>query len=544
MNLGIDKALCLKLGYAVVTTQSARLSKEVVLICECFAEIYKCSSTNRLRSFRHVGASELLPLLIKLWTNTMLYRTQRENRSGEIDEGLISLARVLRVFSKLIPAKSFLINYSNGAFIGNILRDVFIWINSPSSSLLSSSTDVLWEILGLLKDLTFRSRTDDKEVLLRLEEEVLFHIISSCFVKIQDFHPRFQEWCTALTWNLVLDPPICQKLLSKIITNDNRLGTVIVEGLLRVLIQHSAHGKNSASSLKIKRNATSALGNIFSDANNHATLFRNSCEPNLSALIPQLACSAQQDFDPVIRRRAMRTIRCIAGSMVIEAKNLIQKGNLSSFLIDIISRKRAQEEEHDQDMLIQACQTVLAMKESIQAEEWTLLQTALLQLMQNTTNADVVPAAALCLSESLNENHLDPSSSCFSVQFWNNIERMVSTSLKVHAAISELLVVIVTIEKKSGTAVAQNQETASILTKTPVINALTTILLESKSSEEQARNRALEVVKVLSENESNKRPLAGNDRLLSGLVTLCLMQPSSDMKDSAKQIILQLVPEI
>ena len=72
INLGIDKALCLKLGYVVVTAQSPYVSKEAALICRCFNEVYKCSSANQLRSFRNIGATELLPLLIQLSKNHML----------------------------------------------------------------------------------------------------------------------------------------------------------------------------------------------------------------------------------------------------------------------------------------------------------------------------------------------------------------------------------------------------------------------------------------------------------------------------------------
>jgi hypothetical protein len=323
-----------------------------------------------------------------------------------------------------------------------------------------------------------------------------------------------------------------------------QVGNVIVNGLLQVLIQHSTSCKNSGLSLKIKRNATSALGNIISDSKNHSFLFQNRCETKLSALIPQLVCSAQDDSDPVIRRRAMRTIRCLAGSMDIGVKNFVQNGNLPSFLIDIISQKGMHEDENYHDMLIQACQTVIALKESINAEVWCQVQVALLQRIEDTTCTNVIPAAALCLSISMSKNPILRSPSCFSAKFWNNLERLVSTSSKVHAAVSDLLVAIATMENHLGSIEAQELENPSILTKTPVINTLTTILLESESGKEDARNQALEVVLILSENGSNKRLLAGNERLLSGLVTLCLMQPDSEIKDSAKRIILQLVPEI
>ena len=173
-NLGIDKALCLKLGYVVVTTPSGYITKEIVLICRCFTEIFKCSSTNRLRSFRQVGITELLPLLIQLWTNIIQSKSAIERRSSELDDGLVWIVRLLRIFSKLIPAKSYFINYLRGAFLGNLLRDILFWINEANLSNSHSSTEVLWVTLGLVKDLTFRSRTEDKQMLLHLEGEIFF----------------------------------------------------------------------------------------------------------------------------------------------------------------------------------------------------------------------------------------------------------------------------------------------------------------------------------------------------------------------------------
>lgn len=542
INLGIDKALCPKLGYVAVNVQGPYVSKEAILICRCFTEVYKCSSANQLRSFRHVGP-KLLPVLIELLQNYMMNGNDGGMRSREFDMGLASIFRVLRIFAKLAPAKSFLINYSQGAFLESLLREVHIWTNNPTNSSILSS-ELWWEILGLIKDLTFRSRTDDKNKLLHLEGDILFRILSDCFNKLPIFHPQFQEWCTAIIWNLVLDPPICQKLLSKSFPDGQQFGNTIAESLLAVLIQHSAHGKNSSLSLKIKRNATSALGNIFSDSRTHAIVLKHRKGAKLTTLIPQLACSAQQDLDPVIRRRAMRTIRCISSSSIIEAKDLMKKANLVPFLIDIISRKQTHEDENDHDMLIQACQTVVALKDWIKADDCAQLQGALVELIRNATNTAVIPSAACCLSVCLKESPVAPNTTSFPIKFWDNLERLVSTSCKVHGAISELLNTFVTMEEKPRAAGFQEQESLSILTSTPVVNALTTILVESKSDEAKAANQALHIIQTLAANKSNKRPLAENERLLSGLVNLCLLQPESEMKDLAKQIILELVPEI
>ena len=103
---------------------------------------------------------------------------------------------------------------------------------------------------------------------------------------------------------------------------------------------------------------------------------------------------------------------------------------------------------------------------------------------------------------------------------------------------------IAKLEKRLDLIESRNLSNPSILTKKPVVNAITTMLSESDTSQEYARNQSLEIVSILMENESNKRPLAENDKLLSGLVALCLLQPGLKTKDSAKNIILQLVPEI
>ena len=93
---GADTALCIRMGYAVVGTSfpnpvphtmkqpmkvmvssniqsknkdvknlsSHSTQKEIVLICKCLIQVYKCSIELRLQSFRHIGATELVPLLV------------------------------------------------------------------------------------------------------------------------------------------------------------------------------------------------------------------------------------------------------------------------------------------------------------------------------------------------------------------------------------------------------------------------------------------------------------------------------------------------
>jgi hypothetical protein len=545
--MGIDKALCLKLGYAAVTTQKDAIyvPKEIVLICQCLLQVFKCSSEHRLCSFRHVGVTELIPLLVQIWTNIIQNKVKIERQSSENDDGLLLIIRIVRVFSKLIPAKSSLINYLNGAFLGHLLRDMIVWMREPTLSVLYSSNEVLWEALGLVKDLTFRSQTTDKEVLLRLEEGILLKTISICCGNIKSLHPRIQEWWSSIVWNLALDRSICQILMSNNnFGNVNKDENTILDGLLQVLKDDDddINVKISGVPIRIKKNAISAIGNIVADPRNHKILFQNAVTAISSTLLPRLIHLVETDSDPVVRRRAMRTIRCLAFSTDSTTKSVVENENLSSFLVNVISRSSLHDDENDHDMLVQACQTVIALGGSITVEAWSHLEKALVQQIETTTFTKIISAAIQCLIECMRNNPSARSPS--SEMFWKRLEMSVSNSPEAHIHISSLVVMLAKIEKRSEGFAAENIENPSILTTTPVVNTVTIMLLESGLSKEDSRNQALEAVLILAENEPNRRPLAENDRLLSGLVSLCLMQPDQKNKDSIKQVILQLVPEI
>ena len=76
------------------------------------------------------------------------------------------------------------------------------------------------------------------------------------------------------------------------------------------------------------------------------------------------------------------------------------------------------------------------------------------------------------------------------------------------------------------------------------MKTLATLLSATGSELESSRNNALDVLLLLVKDEVNKRPLAESEDLLSGLVNLCLLQPEASTKKLAKQLILDLVPEL
>ena len=76
------------------------------------------------------------------------------------------------------------------------------------------------------------------------------------------------------------------------------------------------------------------------------------------------------------------------------------------------------------------------------------------------------------------------------------------------------------------------------------MNILTALISDSGPNSDETRNIALEVILILVQDDLNRKPLAENEGLLSGLVNLCLLQPDPKTKYLAKQVILDLVPEL
>ena len=101
-------------------------------------------------------------MIIQLWEKSAEMKNESNRQSSELDDGIVSIVRLLRVFSKLTPAKSYFIGISEGAFLGKLLVNISVLINEPP-------TNIMWEYLGFVKDLTFRSGIDDKRILLQLK---------------------------------------------------------------------------------------------------------------------------------------------------------------------------------------------------------------------------------------------------------------------------------------------------------------------------------------------------------------------------------------
>jgi hypothetical protein len=364
---------------------------------------------------------------------------------------------------------------------------------------------------------------------------------------------KLAEIVTAILWNLVLDPEICVDLLQY----NGETSLVIPDALRRILSTTTDTNETTTQqpSTKAKRNAISALGNLVATPQNQTLLFQKDTQAKFK-IVPTLIQLVEEDPDSIIRRRAMRTLRCLASVTTVASKDgndqltsscmdVLLESDIANFLVNTIARDGgSQDDENDRDTQIQACQTVGSLLEAFRDTDWPRLEISLLQRIETTTDAKLTLGACKCLVLCVTKSPWKRGRSCFSDMFWKRIDTVVAGCNETHGCIAKLLLELAREEQKeSSSPTAASSGTPSALACVTVVNTLTSLLTESGPDFEESRDDALEVVLVLKENENNKRPLAEHEGLLTALVNLCILQ-SGPKKDLAKQAILDLVPEL
>lgn len=530
MSLGADKALCLKLGYVAMKTPLH--ADEIRLICECLLQLYHCSADYRKRSFRTIGASELFPLLSQVWNRSV---QMLENIAGA-EVVLRPLVQVFRVYAKLDLGKPFLIHYDNGRWLGQFIGLIDHFLEGRSSN---NSLQFVTELIGLIKDVSFRSAESDKEALLFLKGGALRRILFSSCERRFILTPKMSEMITSIIWNFVLEKSTRNQLLYQ----DGKENLVVVEFLATLLFDNvgDADGKTSTTTLKLKRNAISAIGNILLDPRNHAFLLPNEKLEQGYSIIQVLIALVEKDSDSIVRRRAMRTIRCLASAENQQTNSILVQADIILFLVHTIARNISQDDDNDRDMQIQAFQTVSAMTGEIKDTDWPRLETSVLQRIETTTDSKLIIGACRCLADCVLRSPWKRGSSCFSGMFWKRLETAVTSCQDSHDSVANLILELARLELKEHTASSRQP---SILTCTSVVKTIASMLSAPGAGREKSRNEALDAVLALAENDANKPPLAESEDLLSGLVSLCLLRPEPKKKSDAKRLILELVPQL
>jgi hypothetical protein len=388
MSLGADKSLCLKLGY--VAPKAPLKTEELLIICNCLLRLYQCSPEYRKRSFRSIGASEMFPLLVQVWV-ACLPACQKSHLDIEKENLIRQLTQIFRLYAKLDITKAFFIRYDHGKFLGQIISFVALCLEHPGKI---ANPHVVLDLVGLIKDLTFRCGKKEKEEILASESRSLESVLFSFCKEEIVSNPKLSELFTSIIWNFVLERSISRQLLLR----QGRKDFTVIKFLTRIFSCDSFETK-SATAIKIKRNAISAIGNILSDEQNHGLILSDENTDDPLNIMETLIDLVEHDSDSIVRRRAMRTIRCLASSKDQEIRSTIQKQDIVLFLVNTIARNVSHDDENDRDMQIQAFQTVNIMAGEMRCSDWPRLETAILQRIETTTDTKLIIGACKCLVE-------------------------------------------------------------------------------------------------------------------------------------------------
>jgi hypothetical protein len=252
-----------------------------------------------------------------------------------------------------------------------------------------------------------------------------------------------------------------------------------------------------SDSCKTRRSTLSALGNLAS------------VHPILPNFVPILQSIVLQDPDTDCQRRAMRTIRCWA------LECYTQPG-----LIDFLSSVITSDDSHV-DTKMQALESMAILPPH------TELLPALITTVERATEPKLTMVACRIIA-TMTDSSL---SERISLDFLHGMERAVRDDSRCHESISKVMNILST--EHSSSSDDNNDKFKFLLLTTPAMNILA-LLCE----------RCMAVIQVLAETESNRRPMAEHDALLSSLVTFAMSTTDGPEKDNTKTLILKLVTEL
>lgn len=520
----VDYRLCWQLSYELQqqtqtnpnnnndnNNNNATTTMMIGLICECLSMLWgEASMERRQISFAQLG--DYLPWFIQAWT---FYNT--DPYASHYILSIFQLwAKVKRpdikarlIHSGLVPR----------------IREAFAEV-MPSPPTVGDSNR--GSVLTIIKDLSIRSKEDDKCFLYQeLKEVILKHCIDN---------RDMETLIIALTvlWNLAVVPRLCYSM-----GQDAEIWSALKAVCTTVPV--------SNDTIEIHQHLSSIIGTIVAERTMMRTdLVDDPSPPEIlldqsSWLVPHLVgiLRHHETDDTDTRRRCMRLLRCLAGCEWGRLPFLweVTRAELMAVLIQVVRKS-----SDGSDTRSQACQTVsLLLPWAIEdwASQTPCLETALIQTITDHNTADgLVLSACRALLMSLNLSPWKRGPSCFSPQFFEHLSQVLKRNISeppFHIGISKLLLHII----QDGTSSGQ----VSTLAERHVLDSVALLMTSVGPDFESPRANAIEIITIFMNDDESKKPLAENDDLLSSLVNFCLIT-SGPQKDKVKQMILKLVPEL
>jgi len=282
---------------------------------------------------------------------------------------------------------------------------------------------------------------------------------------------------------------------------------------------------------KTRKNAASALGNIATVDGNKEILIKHGNGSLICALL-KVVCG---DIEGGARRRAMRTLRCVASGNVID---LVR--NHGNFVDSII---RVSIEDSDRDTRIQATETLATMISEVSCSSNNGSDMIRVQLMRGIVqniaeNRDKKCAEITCKTLSQEFSKMESGGHRVNISDFPRLLQALeevtldnSHSYDVKHCAAKILHNLATFD-----------ENIEIMVCKSVMDTLAAIASLSGPNTEKAPEYAIQTIIRLSQVEQNRRQMAEHENLLTALVNFTVAAPEGSLKDEAKRTILLLVP--
>lgn len=365
----------------------------------------------------------------------------------------------------------------------------------------------LW---GLLKDLTFRASPNDKMTFFKEYGVVVVKTIR----QDETIDSVVLDHAISSLWNWAVAPEVARSLVAM------PLLWQVLEGLHREIIP-----------LAIRTKATATLGTLISNCATETDNTERFEEQTwiVSGLIHLLTNEKDVDW----RRRAFRTLRCLVSADW--GRRLTH--DWGKPLYDVIIEALKDNEESSEARTHAGLVFANLLKDPPPCWDENakvLLETTFTQLLLDPISPqEIIPGCATALSSCLEHCPRERDMSSFSPDFYERLGTVLQGHMddpSFHLAISSLVEQIM------------NQFTTQLdqLLCKPLLDLVTLCLTPVGPAFDASRSKSLQLVeKAFSE----KKTLAEHQELLAAIVNVCLIT-SGETKAKAKQLVLQLVPEI
>eukprot|EP00977_Amphora_coffeiformis_P008135 scaffold1819_cov160-Amphora_coffeaeformis.AAC.5 len=486
----VDRCLCSQvMRHTPPDDDSVDANNFILILAESLVCLWKKQSTTQTRNESRLRGLEILPYLLSLWNTP--------HKDSRLHVALLS---IFRAWAKI----------QEGSIKSLLIKTGLI--QSLSAMFERNGDTLLWpQGLGLMKDLMFRASAGEKE---KMYEHWIDHVTHTLP------NDNCADAASACLWNWAVDESIALRMAEHV-----RLWATM------------ALCQPTFTSQAAQRNTLSTVGSILSVCANRLEESPSPVLKHATWLIAFLLRTMEESDDGDLRRRAVRTIRCLSTCGWGRATLQNHFGNAHG-LVQRLTRLLPNRQEED-DTRVQVC---LAMKHWLPHlnECWShvgpYVERSLVKAIQDESSGDkVIMNSMQVLTTCFEFSPWKRGAGCLSDEFFGRL----SDILKDHIAEKEYHDLIVSLLHQIASKTNNPDDESCVLGNPKVVDILGLLLSEFEAS----TTKAIEFIETAVKHEASRKFFVEHDSLLTNLVNVCILS-SGDRKTVAKSLLVSLVSDL